>query len=149
METLRAIFGALADTASELPVVLPLHPRTRRAMGDDPELASYLERLRITEPLGYLDMAMLERNARLVVTDSGGVQKEAFFYDVPCVTLRGETEWTELVSLGWNRLVPPVSRESVRAGIGAALAAGAGTPGAPYGDGKSARRIADLLLGEG
>jgi len=104
---LGAILEALAEVHRELPVVFPVHPRTRKraeAFG----LGGYLERVLAIEPVGYLDMVMLEKSARLIATDSGGVQKEAFFYRVPCVTLRGETEWVELVELGWNRLCSPV-----------------------------------------
>ena len=89
-------------------------------------------------------MVCLEKNARLIATDSGGVQKEAFFYRVPCVTLRGETEWVELVELGWNRLVPPHSAEEVRHGILAALE-GRGTPAEPYGKGDAAARIVEAI----
>ena len=91
-------------------------------------------------------MVLLEQNARLVVTDSGGVQKEAFFYRVPCVTLRGETEWTELLELGWNTLVPPVSAEAIRSGVEGALSGGPGREGAPYGSGDTSQAIAGLLL---
>jgi UDP-GlcNAc3NAcA epimerase len=88
--------------------VLPLHPRTRAALvshGITPD-----RRIRLIDPVGYLEMIQLEKNALVIVTDSGGVQKEAFFYAVPCVTLRNETEWVELLDSGWNRLAPPDPR---------------------------------------
>lgn len=83
-------------------VVLPLHPRTRAALARD-GLAP--KAVRLIDPVGYLDMVALERHAAVVATDSGGVQKEAGFHGVPCVTLRDETEWVELVESGWNVLV--------------------------------------------
>lgn len=141
---LRAIMTGLHRVARDIPVVLPVHPRTRRAAT---ELGIDLDGggLRPTDPLGYLDMLKLERNARLVVTDSGGVQKEAFFQGVPCVTLRDESEWVELIDLGWNRLLPPHSAEAVAAGIEGALEAPAGRPATPYGEGDAANRIAAAL----
>jgi UDP-GlcNAc3NAcA epimerase len=105
---LGAIFQALNGLAHELPVVLPLHPRTRAALAKQGLRTN--PGLRIIPPVGYLDMVMLEKHARLIVTDSGGVQKEAFFYRIPCVTLRAETEWTELVEAGWNTLLPPAGK---------------------------------------
>ena len=105
-------------------------------------------KLQIIEPVGYLDMVRLERGAALIATDSGGVQKEAFFFRVPCVTLRMETEWTELVDLGWNRIVPPVSAALVAGGIRAALGT-VGKTASPYGDGHAAERIAKLLMESG
>ncbi|WP_275395077.1 non-hydrolyzing UDP-N-acetylglucosamine 2-epimerase [Spiribacter vilamensis] len=107
-ERLGAIMTGLEAAAQERPVVLPLHPRTRAAMareGFEPQ------HIRLIEPVGYLDMVALESNAAVIATDSGGVQKEAYFHGVPCVTLRDETEWVELVEMGWNELAPPGSAD--------------------------------------
>jgi UDP-GlcNAc3NAcA epimerase len=144
---LAAVFGGLAEIARRVPVVLPLHPRTRAVLKRDG--AAGAAGVHLTDPVGYLDMACLERHARLVVTDSGGVQKEAFFHRVPCVTLRDETEWVELVELGWNRLVPPTTPAAVRDGILAALgdAARQEPPADMYGGGHAAGRIVEALTG--
>lgn len=91
----------LIAASDERPIVIPVHPRTRRLF-DARGLAG--ERIRMIEPLGYLDMALLVCGAAAVFTDSGGLQKEAYFHRVPCVTLRDETEWVETVEAGWNRL---------------------------------------------
>ncbi len=101
-EKLYNILDALA--ALDEPVVFPVHPRTRKQLA-----ALALPRLphvQLIEPVGYLDMLMLQQNARLIITDSGGIQKEAFFFAVPCVTVRPETEWVETVASGWNVLAP-------------------------------------------
>lgn len=83
-------------------MILPLHPRTRKKL--DEFQIHMPSNLAVIEPVGYLDMIRLEQGATVIATDSGGVQKEAFFHGVPCVTLRDETEWTELVTIGANRL---------------------------------------------
>lgn len=86
-----------------LKLVLPLHPRTRKNIASQPEVQKIIDSnplIRITAPASFFEMVMLEKNARMVVTDSGGVQKEAFFFEKPCVILRPETEWVELVECG-------------------------------------------------
>jgi len=98
------------------------------------------------EPLGYLDMLEMERSAAMVVTDSGGVQKETFFFGKPCVTLRDETEWVELVAAGWNRLAQPTSVDALMGAFRLALGT-AGEPVRPYGNGDAAQRIARTLTG--
>ena len=84
-------------------VVFPVHPRTRRTLQQLG--ADWAPHVKLVEPVGYLDMLVLEENARLIATDSGGVQREAYFLGIPCLTLRDETEWTEIVQTGWNLLV--------------------------------------------
>ena len=141
---LTAIVDALEVVAARLPVVWPLHPRTRGVLQHDGRLARLSPNVLLIEPVGYLDMVQLEKHAAAIATDSGGVQKEAFFYEVPCVTLRDETEWVELVESGWNRLAPPQSAARVSAAVLAAI----GTHGAaikPYGAGDAALRIVERL----
>lgn len=97
---LRGILQGLAD--AELPVILPLHPRTSGAI--DRAGIVVASNIRVVPPVGYLEMVWLEMHCRVVATDSGGVQKEAYFHGKPCVTMRDETEWVELVSMGANKL---------------------------------------------
>jgi len=145
-ERLRAIVQALIALAGDVDVVWPLHPRTRGVLArlglDLDETAG----LHCVEPLGYLDMIEMEESAQMVITDSGGVQKEAFFFGRPCVTLRDETEWVELVEAGWNRLAPPASAAALRLAFRAALGS-TGDQVRPYGEGDAAQRIAGILLG--
>ena len=146
IERLRAIIGGLDEIARELPVVMPIHPRTRKILVREGMIGDASRRIQLTDPLGYLDMMMLEKNARLIATDSGGVQKEAYFHGVPCVTFRDETEWIELLELGWNRLVPPSDSATVAAGLRDALQTRPDCAESPYGDGNAAELIARILL---
>jgi UDP-N-acetylglucosamine 2-epimerase len=98
LEQIVSSLNLLSET-----VILPLHPRTRKAFSD---INVHLENhVRVIEPVGYFDMLTLEENARLIATDSGGVQREAYYLSVPCLTLRDETEWVATMETGWNKLV--------------------------------------------
>ncbi len=126
---LRKIIDFLKSRAKERPMVFPLHPRTRQTVQ---RLGIDLQGLTVIAPVGYLDMTKLLSSAREVYTDSGGLQKEAYFHRVPCTTLREETEWTETIAHGWNRLwKEPEYNE--RREID------------EYGDGRAAFQIAELL----
>jgi UDP-GlcNAc3NAcA epimerase len=136
--TLDRIAAALRRL--EEPVVFPAHPRTAAALrvgGID--LGTHV---RVLPPVGYLDFSALASQARVVLTDSGGVQKEAYWYGVPCVTLRENTEWVETVEFGWNRLAGSDPDRIVQA-VRAAAAPGEHPP--LYGDGRAADSIADLI----
>jgi UDP-N-acetylglucosamine 2-epimerase len=125
----------------QIPVVFPAHPRTRYQIRH--EQLKLSARVRLLEPLGYLELASLASQAQVIVTDSGGLQKEAYWYGVPCVTLRPSTEWVDTVELGANVLVdddPDL------------IASATGSAEMPkrhpklYGDGKAAERITEGLL---
>ena len=138
LDALGRILDALA--LLDEPVVFPMHPRARLALaGSDLETSS---NVRVIEPVGYLDMLALERNARVVLTDSGGVQKEAYLLGVPCVTLRDETEWPETLAAGWNVLAGSDSERIVQA---ARRSNPGGEPPLVFGDGHSAERMVRLL----
>jgi len=101
-QRLKNIFEAIKTIAKDTQIILPLHPRTKQKIK---ELSLSLNTVTIIDPVGYLEMIWLLNNCRLVMTDSGGLQKEAYFFKKPCITLRDETEWVELVELGANVLV--------------------------------------------
>ena len=140
-DRLKTIFEALREVARKMPLILPLHPRTRKQLKlFVPQLVAHSSSLiTLIDPVGYLDMCALEKNAAVITTDSGGVQKEAYFHGVPCVTMREETEWIELVEAGWNRLAPPSTADIVEVILGAVGSRGA--EGRPYGNGDAAERI--------
>jgi len=146
-QRLGNILEAFREVAASVPLVLPLHPRTRAILQKGPGWQQLTHDLRLLDPVGYLDMISLEKNAAVIVTDSGGVQKEAFFHRVPCITLRDETEWIELVELGWNRLVPPSCPAAIVSAVNQALHNGI-CPAAPaelYGGGRAGQRILEIL----
>jgi len=142
VDALRAIVQALIDSGEH--VVFPVHPRTRGFMQKSGlmELVRKAEHLRLIDPVGYLDMVQLERHARKIVTDSGGVQKEAYFYKTPCITLREETEWVETVADGWNILVGARQDKILAAIRDFAPQAGQNNH---YGDGRASEKIIRYL----
>lgn len=140
---LEGIVTGLAEIAKRRAVVLPIHPRTRGKLVEF-GLMDRLTGVQLIEPVSYLDMVTLEKNAEVIVTDSGGIQKEAFFYRVPCVTTRRETEWVETVEAGWNVLVGTDAQAMVAAVESHAQQKRLDVH--PYGDGDAANRILDLLL---
>ncbi len=120
------ILDWLETTALEIKIIMPIHPRTRKLIE---QRGRAPKGVRLIDPVGYIDMAWLANNSRAIFTDSGGLQKEAYFHRVPCVTLRDETEWVETIDAGWNRLwTKPgyLARGEIK----------------DYGDGHSAEKIA-------
>lgn len=136
---LRGILRGLAGAG--LPVILPLHPRTRDRIATMD--IAIPKGVYVVDPVGYLEMVWLEAHCRLVATDSGGVQKEAYFFGKPCVTLRDETEWVELVEAGWNTLTG-TNPEAIQEAIAAARAPT--TTMALYGDGDAAGKVLAGIL---
>ena len=141
---LAVIVKALQRVAKSIPVIWPVHPRTRQILEKSGYLPMAVANLHLIEPVGYLDMVQLEKFASVIATDSGGVQKEAFFHKVPCVVLRNETEWAELVKAGWNQLAQPVDAENINQIVVKAMAT-IGKQIKPYGNGNAGKKIAELL----
>jgi UDP-GlcNAc3NAcA epimerase len=143
-ERLRSILDAVNAISEKLPVLFPVHPRTRNRIRD---LAiSLAKRVLVIPPVGYLEMISLEKQAKLVITDSGGIQKEAFFLGVPCITARDETEWTETVDLGWNRIAGADSGRILEAASDFLGKKPAEPKQNPYGNGHAAEAIMASLL---
>jgi UDP-GlcNAc3NAcA epimerase len=141
---LASILQGLGQVSQSLPVLLPLHPRTLASIRRlAPDL---MPGLRLVDPVGYLDMTQLERHAAVIATDSGGVQKEAYFHGVPCVTLRDETEWVELVEAGANELCPPNDPDRISRAVLGAIGRRWQAAGL-YGDGNAAGKIVEHLVG--
>lgn len=135
---LRNIIEALNEAGTT--VILPLHPRTKKYMQDYG--LKFNHNIKVIEPIGYLDMLLLERNCIKIVTDSGGVQKEAFFMHKPCVTMRDETEWIETVENDWNRIVGTDKEKILKAIVEF-------KPRMPqrniFGNGKASDRICEII----
>lgn len=141
-DNMAAIIGALGEAG--MPVVFPVHPRTRRFLGEYGLLERMPGNIRLTEPLGYLDMLHLMAHATKILTDSGGIQKEAYMLGVPCITLRENTEWVETVEAGWNVLVG-AERERIADAIHSFSPASQQVN--LFGDGDACVRIGEILTG--
>jgi UDP-N-acetylglucosamine 2-epimerase (non-hydrolysing)/UDP-GlcNAc3NAcA epimerase len=146
-ESLRALIEVLARAAAEAPVVFAVHPRTRARLEAGGELDGLeAQGIRAIDPIGYLDITRLVRASRAVITDSGGLQKEAFLASVPCVTMREETEWVETVETGWNRLVG-LDPDAAEAALAELPRPDADTSPAAelYGGGQAGERVAEAV----
>jgi UDP-N-acetylglucosamine 2-epimerase len=139
---LESILKAMNEIGKDTPVILPLHPRTRKMMNNY-HLLPKAKWIRLIDPVSYLDMLTLEKNAKAILTDSGGVQKEAYWFKIPCFTLREETEWVETVEGGWNilvgteveRIVAEVARQKRRIRLKIR----------PFGYGKASEKIVQVV----
>ncbi len=143
---LKSVCRALDEIGKRTPVVLPLHPRTKRIIKGC-HLFSQFKNIKFMEPVSYLDMLTLERNAKAILTDSGGVQKEAYWFRVPCFTLREETEWMETVKSGWNVLVGTSVGRIVREVSQKERRRKYPKGNKIFGDGKASQKIVQILLG--
>jgi UDP-GlcNAc3NAcA epimerase len=143
-ERLMNLFRGLELISQQCPILLPLHPRTRKILKDY-DLRPNQTDIQIIEPLGYLNMVYLLERCLLVLTDSGGLQKEAFFFNKPCITLRDETEWIELIDHGYNLLVGADS-ERIRSGFHLMTKKSLDFSKSLYGNGHSGKKIKNLLI---
>ncbi|MBO93344.1 MAG: UDP-N-acetylglucosamine 2-epimerase (non-hydrolyzing) [Opitutales bacterium] len=144
-DCLATIIRGLGEVSETLPIILPLHPRTSGRLTEFGLRETLAPAIRFIEPIGYLDMLRLEAEAALILTDSGGMQKEAFFQRTPCVTIRTETEWTELLAGGHNRLACP-GVDSISEKANEALDSDPDWNLPLYGDGHSSETIARALV---
>ena len=140
---LSGILEALRTIAADGPVLLPLHPRTHQKLLQMGK-RHWLDGLTVIEPVPYIEMQRLEIGARVILTDSGGMQKEAYFHGVPCITLRDETEWVETAALGWNQIVGADPARILAAYKHSAPPTQVASQ--PYGDGTAAAKVLQSLL---
>ncbi len=142
---LESILKALNEIGRNTPVVLPLHPRTKK-MIETYHLFSEFKNIKFIEPVSYLNMLKLEKNAEAILTDSGGVQKEAYWLKVPCLTLREETEWVETIKSGWNVLVGIGVKRIVKEVSHTEKRRRYLKGNRVFGDGKASQKIVQILI---
>ncbi len=141
---LSQIVSAVNNIAKNHTVLYTMHPRTASFI--ERYYLKFSDKVKVVPPIGYLDMLVLEKNAQIILTDSGGIQKEAFFYRVPCVTMRDETEWVETVKLGWNVITGASYDKITEAVANFADHRPAETFDQPYGDGNAAGKIIEQMV---
>jgi UDP-GlcNAc3NAcA epimerase len=140
---LAEIVKAVNKISEKMPVLYPVHPRTKKFLNEYG--LTFSGNVKLIAPVGYLEMILLEKYASFILTDSGGVQKEAFFYRVPCITMREETEWIETAELGWNRITGADSKKITAAFADFAKNKPAKTSARPYGNGDAAAKITKVI----
>ena len=142
---LKWMVGQLNEVSDDLGIILPVHPRLRARL-DSLELTNTLsEKIKLIDPVGFLDILSLQMASSVIITDSGGMQKEAFFQKKPCVTVRTETEWVELLAAGHNRLAIP-EQDSILQKVRDAMDASLEWSINLYGDGNSSDIVAEALF---
>jgi len=141
---LQSIFTALREIGKDCRVVLPLHPRTKKMMRLQ-RLIREAKGIQLIDPVCYLDMLKLEKHAKVILTDSGGVQKEAYWFRVPCVTLREETEWMETIRSGWNVLAGSRTKSIVEEVRHRAVKKSPPGGMGIFGDGKASEKIVQII----
>lgn len=144
-ERLANIVAAVNEVSKKYTIVFPVHPRTKKFL--EANNLKFSPAVKTVAPLSYFEMLILEKNARFILTDSGGVQKEAFFFRVPCVTMRDETEWVETVELGWNVITGADKDRILSAIANFAKNPPAVNDSLPYGSGDASDKIVRQLYG--
>ncbi|MCL0040373.1 UDP-N-acetylglucosamine 2-epimerase (non-hydrolyzing) [Thermodesulfovibrionales bacterium] len=147
-EHLTGIVEALIEISKDKPIIWPIHPRAKKQL-EKYSFKIQNSKFKIISPLSYFDMLILEKNAHKILTDSGGIQKEAYWLKVPCVTLRDETEWVETVEAGWNVLAGADKKKIIEAVFHFSFNSTQELSAAPYGDGQAAERIVEILFQSG
>jgi UDP-GlcNAc3NAcA epimerase len=150
-ERLNAIFNSILKISEETEIVLPLHPRTSKLLSQNLDVKLYdtvisSKRIKLIPPVSFLDMIALESNCRMVITDSGGVQKESFFFNKPCIILRSETEWKEIVEIG-AAIISDADKEKILSAYSHFLNSRNLDFPSIFGDGKAAEFICGIMLG--
>jgi len=139
---LENILSALREIAKDIPLVMPLHPRTRHKI-EQQQKSNALNGITVLDPMPYLEMQRLQMSAKLILTDSGGMQKEAYFHQVPCITMRDETEWIETLENNFNVLVGATKEEIIKAVNNTSKKIN--MPDQPFGNGKASEEIVKAL----